>query len=86
MTAADGTLTDGEFVLGIKNTDGTLSATTAAAENVKFDDENIAQYLWVVEKAVGTDGKTYYTFKNPEAGAYLSFDKSGNLVTKKRKR
>lgn len=83
MTAADGTLTDGEFVLGIKNTDGTLSATTAAAENVKFDDENIAQYLWVVEKAVGTDGKTYYTFKNPEAGAYLSFDKSGNLVTKK---
>lgn len=35
------------------------------AENVKFDDENIAQYLWVVEKAVGTDGKTYYTFKNP---------------------
>ena len=78
MTGADGAINSGDLALGIKNTDGALSSTSKNVDNIVVTDSE--EYLWKVEKVTGTDGKTYYTFYNAKAKAYLTFTTGGALV------
>lgn len=69
MTGSDATLADGSIVLGMKNTDGTLSATNVVMTGA---DAASKEHIWKVTKAI-VEGKVEYTLYNAEAGAYLAF-------------
>ena len=66
--------TDNEYFLGVKNNDGTISASNAKAADASLSEKAL---LWTVKSHTQADGKIYYSFYNAEAETYLTVNSAG---------